>query len=782
MAYKSLTTVAPFYALKPQFCIWDKVYVKCSPLDLPPNSISMRSWLVTPVLSGRNREPARKTFLATISFQKSENDMTKEYRPFATSQEQAESGVGTYLGTYICFAHEGKWAYGLVVDCVWSTLSGYNLLAKTCRGNCYVPVSDATLCALTAAGYALRPFDDLLVSSHSVADVKTATEAVALHFLTRDRHAPLDFSQLELPCAPTTPPSGSTLLPCVLRFGLGEMAVDRVLDQVHAYYTQYKKHINVLAGGNYNSDNMPTNLPSMASVVPYYEGTVLANVDAPDLCAIQAGATADTSALHRLFDGFGDCPLLVYVRKEMRMVWDLLLANVLSTKASTSLEAAALRAVQSHVITLHSPWRLPNAAIVRRAVLVGSPGVGKSVLLVLFCAYLAVHHDYYVFLSRAIPGEPSSPDAIVCFRGRHVTKQTDHLRQEILAVFDAFKREAVARGKQLFVVGDGYSQVDIDTVAPLASIFGPSDLLSAASYKTHDTRLVVTVPAWTKETLEKVASENDLCQRTLDERHAVSGGDVRTFIAAPNVAPPSATLEAIEGLVRGSALAMSVDALQHVYIADTAIYKHYVDAIYRRTIADTTFVQQCLVAEASMPTFASVVQWAERSEHVELCTSLQSAFVHALARNRKLQLCIEHKTSVKRFAVDAEWLIVAAPVSEPDGLAYLSGDLSDKTYWYPGHAVCPGVDAILVHSGWVYYLPTRTTSRPIPAFESFALASVQAAITSNTTLATYEHADVLLLQSPAKWSGQLEGKVVATLGAKTSGRRVANRGHACTLH
>ena len=520
----------------------------------------------------------------------------------------------------------------------------------------------------------------------------------------------------------------------------------------------------------------------MASVVPYYEGTVLANIDVPDLCTIQAGATAYTSALHRLFDGFGDCPSVVYVRKEMRMVWDLLLANFLSTKASTSYEAAAVRAVQSDVIKLHSPWRQPYAAIMRRAVLVGSPGVGKSVLLVLFCAYLAVHHDCYVFLSRAIPGEPSSPDAIICFRGRHATKQTDHLRQEILAVFDAFKREAIARGKKLFVVGDGYSQDDIGTVAPLTSIFGPSDLLSVATYKKHDTRLVVTVPAWTKGTLEKVASENDLCQRTLDERHAVSGGDVRTFIAAPNVAPPSATLEAIEGLVRGSAPAMSVDALQHVYIVDTAIYEHYVDPIYRRTIADTTFVQQCLVAEASVPFFASVVQWAERSEHSELCTSLHAAFVHALARNRKLQLCIEHETSAKRFAVDAEWLIVAAPISEPDGLAYLRDDLSDKTYWYPGHAVCPGVDAILVHNGWVYYLQTTETSRSIPAFESFALTSVHIAITSNEKLATYKHAVVLLLQSPAKWLGQLEGKVVAILEAKIPRRCAANRGHACNLH
>ncbi|KDO25253.1 hypothetical protein SPRG_09501 [Saprolegnia parasitica CBS 223.65] len=766
MAYKSLTTVAPFYALMPLFSILHQVYVKCSPLDVSPNAIFTRSWLVTPVLSGRNREPARQTLPAFKNRRESENDIAAEYRPVATSQEQAESGVGTYLGSYVCFAHEGKWAYRLVVDCVWSTLKDYNLLAKTCRGNCYVPVDDATLCVLTTAGYALRPFDDLPVSSHSVADVKTATELIALDFATRDRHAPLDFSQLVLPCTPTTPPSGDTLLPCVFDVWLGEMAVDGVLDQVHAYYTRYKSHDNVLSGIKFSLDNMPIKLPAMAPFVPFYDITDLANVDVPDLCAIQAGATVDTSTLRRLFDGFGDCPSVVYVRKEMRMVWDLLLANFLPTKALTSLEAAALHAVQNYIIKLHSPWRLPDAASMRSAVLVGSPGVGKSVLLVLFCAYLAVHRDYYVFLSRALPANR-------------------YLHQEILAVFDAFKREAIARGKKLFVVGDGYNQDDFDTVAPLTSIFGPSDLLSVATYKKRAARLVVTVPAWTKEALEKMASENDLCHRTVGECHAVSGGDVRSF-PAPNVVSPSATLEAIESLVaRGSAPAMSVDALQHVYIVDTAFYEHYVDPIYRRTIVDTTFVQQCLVAEASMPFFASVVQWAERSEHCELCTSLHAAFVHALARNRKLQLCIEHKTSVKRFALDAEWLIVAAPISEPDGLAYLRDDLGDKTYWYPGHAVCPGVDAILVYNGWVYYLQTTTTSRPIPALESFALASVHAAISSSKKLATYTHAVVLLLQSPAKWSGRLEGKVAATLEAKIPGRRVANRGpstQACNLH
>ncbi|KDO25259.1 hypothetical protein SPRG_09507 [Saprolegnia parasitica CBS 223.65] len=584
MTYKSLTADAPFYALMPEYSNLRHVYVKCSPLGFLPDYAFKPVWLVTPVLSGRTRECARQTPHDAHTHHPTEDRIAAEYRPFATSQKQAESGVGTYLGWYVCFAHVGKWAYGLVVDCVWSTLNGYNLLAKTCRGNCYVPVDDATLCVLTMAGYALRPFDDLPVSSHYVADVKTATELIALDFVTRDRHAPLDFSQLVLPCAPTTPPSGDTLLPCVFSDDtIDELTVDGVLDQVHTHYTQCQSHNIYLTRLTFNFRDMPIKLSSMAPFVPLYDSTDLANVDVPDLGAIQAGATFDTSTLRRLFDGFGDCPSVVYVRKEMRMVWDILLANLLPTKALTKVEAAALHAVQNDTIKLHSPWRLPDAASMRSAVLVGSPGVGKSVLLVLFCAYLAVNRDYYVFLSRALPGEPSSPDAIVCFGFCHVTKQTDYLHQEILAVFDAFKREAISRGKKLFVVGDGYNQDDFDTVAPLTSIFGPSDLLSVATYKKRAARLVVTVPAWTKEALEEVASENDNCPRTVGERHAVSGGDVRSF-PAPNVVSPSATLEAIEGVVRGSAPAMSVVALQHVYIVDTAFYEHYVHPIYRRIL------------------------------------------------------------------------------------------------------------------------------------------------------------------------------------------------------
>ena len=59
-----------------------------------------------------------------------------------------------------------------------------------------------------------------------------------------------------------------------------------------------------------------------------------------------------------------------------------------------------------------------------RMVLVGSAGVGKSVVLVLFCAYVAVHHGYDILLLARPTKYGSASDAAVRFSGCHVIKYT----------------------------------------------------------------------------------------------------------------------------------------------------------------------------------------------------------------------------------------------------------------------------------------------------------------------------------------------------------------------
>ena len=172
---------------------------------------------------------------------------------------------------------------------------------------------------------------------------------------------------------------------------------------------------------------------------------------------------------------FGGFPSSLFVREEMKVVWSILVDGI--TKQRTK-------------------W-----------VIVGSPGVGKSVLTVLLCFYLAQAHNAPVFLARKLKGEVEETDSgtvAVCIHpgGRAVGYPKEPYEEiDLRAIRAAFLKPYTHLSLKTTVL-DGWSQSEL---SELGDPFASFNLLStSAQYKPkdQDPRRLVMLPAWKDENLK----------------------------------------------------------------------------------------------------------------------------------------------------------------------------------------------------------------------------------------------------------------------------------------
>ncbi|KAF0748099.1 hypothetical protein AaE_007471, partial [Aphanomyces astaci] len=291
-------------------------------------------------------------------------------------------------------------------------------------------------------------------------------------------------------------------------------------------------------------------------------------------------STAELSQLLQLYGGF---PSSLFVRQEVKMVWGILCNNYIGS----------------------SP---PNNAYV----LVGSPGVGKSALLVLFCCYLATHHDYNIYLARSLKhaGRTSSPHVLLCFRGKEVTAYPDCRPHHMEALWATFRTEHVHNLKFL-IVGDGYRQANFESGQ--LDFFNTCNLLStSAQYRlTEDSNhKLLGVPAWSFQSIQAMARAFGTLE--VDELYAYSGGSVRAFTRDPFdlkmrtilqcnsvTAHTSVALrECISGL-----LDQGIDIMRRLFICNVNREESYVNPNRWLYCVDSTIVLKELAAKATLESF-----------------------------------------------------------------------------------------------------------------------------------------------------------------------------------
>ncbi|RHY84735.1 hypothetical protein DYB26_013689, partial [Aphanomyces astaci] len=252
----------------------------------------------------------------------------------------------------------------------------------------------------------------------------------------------------------------------------------------------------------------------------------------------------------------------------------------------------------------------PNNAYV----LVGSPGVGKSALLVLFCCYLATHHDYNIYLARSLKhaGRTSSPHVLLCFRGKEVTAYPDCRPHHMEALWATFRTEHVHNLKFL-IVGDGYRQANFESGQ--LDFFNTCNLLStSAQYRlTEDSNhKLLGVPAWSFQSIQAMARAFGTLE--VDELYAYSGGSVRAFTRDPFdlkmrtilqcnsvTAHTSVALrECISGL-----LDQGIDIMRRLFICNVNREESYVNPNRWLYCVDSTIVLKELAAKATLESFVN---------------------------------------------------------------------------------------------------------------------------------------------------------------------------------
>jgi hypothetical protein len=190
-----------------------------------------------------------------------------------------------------------------------------------------------------------------------------------------------------------------------------------------------------------------------------------------DVSSWQVGDIVDCSALSEAMLPFGGFPSSLFVREEMKAVWSILWEGIVENR---------------------SKW-----------VLVGSPGVGKSVLAVLLSFHLAKSCNKPVFLARQLKGEGMRQNVVaICIRpggeAEGFTKAPNVMfsLDEICSAFEV-------RHEMVTYVLDGWSQQELAQSEEGRSFGGFNLLVTSAQYirKGQDVRKLVMLPAWSEADL-----------------------------------------------------------------------------------------------------------------------------------------------------------------------------------------------------------------------------------------------------------------------------------------
>ncbi|KDO22399.1 hypothetical protein SPRG_11351 [Saprolegnia parasitica CBS 223.65] len=689
--WSALTDTA-FYALVPPdvFGTEHWVFVECKRIAL--------AWHVRPIPSGRAMASMHvQPNLLSASVKPCM--LVSSFREHIVSKREADAGAATYILSYVCYALAGTWNYGFVMGSQWREATGYELVIKADTGAVIIPLNHPTLIVLTLAGYALRPFDALPLASHSVAAVQTDTATIVGHFLAHGRNAGLDYAALDLLSAHLSPPPVTDmLLPCIFLDGTQcEVLKTRghCDDQLLAWY--------IRATSTTRLDKRPTKL--IKSYQTNDAGTLTA-ADVPDLERARVGAMLQTTKLATIFDHYGGFPPFVYVRKEMKMAWDLLRVNFTLPKNGDGGAFAAL----------------------------------QSVLLVLFCVYLGVYHDFNLLLLRAVKSQATvstdavaRTDAVLWFRGGHVTKYPCFDRQNLSDLMETFRAESRVHRKKYLLVGDGYLESDIRHSCAVIDVC--HIISSSAQYriKDDDPRVPLIVPAWSKDALCAALAANDEILPTLEERYAHSGGSLRAVL----------------------------DDDARMYIQDIYQHEHYMHVKHCRQIVDARVDQRFWTPKTSVDDFEEMLGWVETTANASLHQSLFEAFLHKLAYDGILELvltrCDISTTETLDLAILPQTVGQQPPrddttddvVSKQSCMAFLWTGLADEMYWTPDHVVFPGVDAILVQGQCICYLHMTVT--PVHSLQWDTITEVLQAVQSNARLAGFEHKYVIVAPPSTAW-------------------------------
>ncbi|EQC40057.1 hypothetical protein SDRG_02712 [Saprolegnia diclina VS20] len=368
----------------------------------------------------------------------------------------------------------------------------------------------------------------------------------------------------------------------------------------------------------------------------------------------------------------------------MIVVWRFLVANSIDDDDAHS---AGIKKARAAAMPVQAP-KLPLG-------LVGTSGVGKSELIILFGVYMAVQRQHNVLISRKSSGRGGRPDTVIVLCGCQVIKFPDFARENLAALVDEFKRKSLAENKSFLIIGDGYRQEESNMHLPLFSFIAAAHIISTSGqFQTMPggARVPVLVPAWSKESLELVAER--ALEATFKDRYAYSGGSIREFLREPVREPSAAQAEIGFHLTEAAIKALQhntegptnskIDTFRQMYVGAIDNYDHYVNGAHWRREIKTKYVGWLLTTMASLKFSVSILMWAEAWGGA-LYGWVFESFVHKLASEGQLKLRVLDYSSFMWFnlsatlTIDDSFTVVKGPTSQEGCLKHIATGLCAYT-------------------------------------------------------------------------------------------------------
>ena len=377
-------------------------------------------------------------------------------------------------------------------------------------------------------------------------------------------------------------------------------------------------------------------------------------------------------------------------------------------------------------------------------VIIGSPGVGKSILTVLLCFYLARDLNKPVFLARQLKGEGGSTggEVAICIQpdgGIMAYPSTPDDDVDLRYVRREFGRRMrlVGCSQRLIVVLDGWAQAEM--VGTMQAGFGGFDLLAtSAQYNStsQDTHCPVLLPAWNDEDLRSLWG---LCGPkgegvpSFIEQLYYSGGSARELLRPIDairrrIDSTIARLDkaTCEGLLsqRGGSSAAGIDTLRRCYLVNTTVPEASLEPTQRRYVVDSAYALNRLRTKAPLEVYESSLTIAISCGPAHHGLMFE-ALVHQLFRVPNMCITFHVQPYSQHGALSDAYTSIAvgtdirtecSGVNEAeamDRLGNLKLDMNRGKYWHPDFPTFSVIDAVLFVSAFktVFYIQVTVASK-----------------------------------------------------------------------
>ena len=413
-----------------------------------------------------------------------------------------------------------------------------------------------------------------------------------------------------------------------------------------------------------------------------------------DVASWEVGSVVDCRALSEAMHSFGGFPSTILVREEMKTTWSIVVDGI--TKKE-------------------SRWAI-----------IGSHGVGKSVLTVLLCFYLA--QDRPVFFARKMngQGETFKGQAAICVQpggGAMAYPVIPSDKVDLELIMQQFGTQLPASSeKRILVVLDGWDQAEM--VGDLQRGFGGFHILATPDYrsKSGDTRHVVLHPAWHDDDLALLWEQ---CRPraegfpTFKEQLYYSGGSARDLLR-PTDDVRNLIYEIVWSLDKAACdrlgTTAGADDLRRCYLLNNSAkapleprkWKYVVDSAYSLSrLSDIASLEVYEKALAIAPNCGPV--------HHDL---MFEALVHQLFCVPNVRITFHMRPDTQHgvpaaayesIALDTTMLTECSGMDEATAMDRLGNQRIDAKrgkYWHPDFPGFPVIDAVLFAPATqtVYYI------------------------------------------------------------------------------